>query len=214
MSHVPHPRRVQVTGDMFHPVMPGNAHWAGRQRPHLPESPFANPHPVDGPGRKTPCPLCGVRHTLAESLSLYRQHLDENPDLECLAAAVDDETLFACRCPLDQPCHVDELLNRADKVAVIELGDDRCTTFVVQTVRVRTGECSHGHGTCRKPAVVAVRNTVDQQHPTEVSTLRVVACADHQDSVLRARAAWEGSARELQDPVKNAEFLAEAGVTT
>ena len=210
--HTPHPRRAQVTGDMFHPVMPANAHWAGRQRPHLPESPFANPHPVDN-GRKTPCPVCGVRHTLAESLSLYRQHLDENPDLECLAAAVDDDTPFACRCPLDQPCHVDELLNRADKVTIIALGDGRDTTHIVQTVRVHTGECTYGHGSCRKSAIVAVRNTLDQQRPTEVSTLRVMGCADHQDSVLRARAMWEASARELQDPVKRAEFLAEAGVT-
>lgn len=210
--HTPHPRRVQVTGDMFHPQLPDRAHWAGRQRPHLSESPFANPHPVDN-GRKTPCPICGVRHTLAESLSLYQQHLDQNPDLVCLAACIDDDVLFACRCPLDQPCHVDELLARADQVTVIALGDDRETTHIVQTVRVRTGECSHGHGSCRKPAVIAVRNTIDQQHPTEVSTLRAVACAGHQDSVLRVRAAWEADAREMQDPVKRAKFLAEADVT-
>ncbi|MBE1601294.1 DUF4326 domain-containing protein [Streptomyces stelliscabiei] len=208
--HTPHPRRVQVTGDTFHPQLPDRAHWAGRRRPHLAESPFANPHPVDN-GRKTPCPICGVRHTLAESLSLYRQHLDENPDLACLAAVVEADVRFACRCPLDQPCHVDELLTRTDQVTVIPLGDDRDTTFIVQTIPVRTGECSHGHGSCRKPAVIAVRNTVDQQRPTEVSTLRAVACADHRDNVLRTRAVWEADARELQDPVKNAEFLASVG---
>ncbi|MCQ4043852.1 DUF4326 domain-containing protein [Streptantibioticus rubrisoli] len=208
--HTPHPRRVQVTGDMFHPHLPDRAHWAGRQRPGLAKSPFANPHPVDA-GRKTPCPICGIRHTLAEAISLYRQHLDQNPDLVCLAAAVD--VRFACRCPLDQPCHVDELLARADQVTVIALGDDRDTKFIVQTIAVSTGECSHGHGSCRKPGVIAVRNTIDQQHPTEVSTLRVTVCADHRDDAVRMRAAWEADARELQDPIKNAEFLASVGVT-
>ena len=205
--HTPHPRRVQVTGDMFHPALPARSHWAGRQRPGLPASPFANPHPVDA-GRKTPCPVCGIRHTLAEALSLYRQHLDENPDLACLAAAVDTDVRFACRCPLDQPCHVDELLARADQATVIALSDDRDTKFIVQTIPVSTGECTHGHRGCGKPAVVAVRNTIDQQHPTEVSTVRVTVCAEHQDDAARMRALWEADARELQDPVKNAEFLA------
>jgi hypothetical protein len=201
---------VQVTGDMFHPQLPDGALWAGRGRPGLAASPFRNPHPVDD-GRKTPCPICGVRHTLVEALSLYRQHLDENPDLACLAAAVEADVRFACRCPLDQPCHVDELLRRVDEVTVIALGDDRDTTFIVQTIPVRTGECRHGNGSCGKPAVVAVRNTLDQQHPTEVTTYRAAACGDHQDDVIRVRAVWEADAREMQDPVKRAEFFATAG---
>jgi len=213
MTHNPHPRRVQVTGDMFHPQLPDRAHWAGRQRPHLPESPFANPHPVDGPGRKTPCPLCGVRHTLAESLSLYRQHLDQNPDLECLAATVDDDVLFACRCPLDQPCHVDELLTRADRVTVVRLGNDRDTKYTVQTIPVRTGECSAENGSCGKPGAVAVRVTIDELRPSEVSTLRITVCAEHRGNAARLHELQVASARELQDPVKRAEVLASAGVT-
>ncbi|MCC3652729.1 DUF4326 domain-containing protein [Streptomyces sp. S07_1.15] len=214
MTHTPHPRRVQVTGDMYHPNIPARAHWAGRQRPHLPKSPFANPHPVDTPGRKTPCPECGLRHTLAEALSLYRQHLNQNPDLPVLAATDYPDTPFACRCPLDQPCHVDELLTRADQTTVIELGDDRDTRYVVQITPVSTGECSHGNDTCPRPGAIAVRNTITQQHPAEGTSLRVTYCADHQAAAPRLRAVWEADAREMQDPFKRAAYLASAGVTT
>ncbi|MCX4824889.1 hypothetical protein OG883_34555 [Streptomyces sp. NBC_01142] len=96
---------------------------------------------------------------------------------------------------------------------VIALGDDRDTKYIVQTIPVSTGKCSHGHGSCGKPGVIAVRNTIDQQHPTEVSTYRVTVCAEHQDGAAHMHAVWVASARELQDPVKNAEFLASAGVT-
>lgn len=96
---------------------------------------------------------------------------------------------------------------------VIALGDDRDTKFIVQTVEVSTGACSAGHGACCKPGVIAVRNTIDQQHPTEVSTLRVTMCADHQDEAARIHALWVADAREMQDPVKRAEFLASVGVS-
>lgn len=96
---------------------------------------------------------------------------------------------------------------------VIALGDDRDTKHIVQTIPVSTGECSHGHGSCGKPGVIAVRNTVDQQRPIEVSTLRITLCAEHQGDAARMHDAWVADARELQDPVKNAEFLASAGVT-
>ena len=95
----------------------------------------------------------------------------------------------------------------------IALCDDRETKFIVQTVAVSSGECSHGHGACGKPGVTAVRNTVDQQNPTEVSTLRVTLCADHQDGAARLHSAFVADAREMQDPVKRAEYLASAGVT-
>ncbi|MFI1148709.1 hypothetical protein [Streptomyces sp. NPDC020817] len=95
----------------------------------------------------------------------------------------------------------------------IPLHDDRATTYVVQTVRVNTGNCGHGHGSCGQPGVIAVRNTLEHQRPAESSTHRVTLCADHQDGAARMHAAWVASARELQDPVKNAEFLASAGVT-
>ncbi|MFF4836586.1 hypothetical protein [Streptomyces sp. NPDC001315] len=96
---------------------------------------------------------------------------------------------------------------------VIALGDDRDTKHIVQTIEVSTGECAHGHGSCGKPGVIAVRNTVDQQRPAENSTLRITLCADHRGDAARMHEAWVASAREMQDPVKRAEFLASAGVT-
>lgn len=96
---------------------------------------------------------------------------------------------------------------------VIALGDDRDTTYTVQTIPVDTGTCTALHGSCGKPGVIAVRNTIDQQRPVESSTLRITLCAGHQDAAPGMHDKWVASARELQDPVKNAEFLASVGVT-
>lgn len=92
----------------------------------------------------------------------------------------------------------------------VALGDDRDTTFTVQTIGVSTGTCSHGHDSCGKPGVIAVRNTIDQQRPAENSTLRITLCAEHKDDATHMHSAWVASAREMQDPVKRAEFLASA----
>lgn len=97
---------------------------------------------------------------------------------------------------------------------VIPLGDHRDTTYTVQTVEADTGQCSAEHDSCGKPGVIAVRITLDQQQPTESSTYRVTLCADHQGEAPRLHELQVASARELQDPVKNAEFLASAGVTS
>ncbi|MGW3984302.1 hypothetical protein [Streptomyces mirabilis] len=96
---------------------------------------------------------------------------------------------------------------------VIERGDDRDTTYIVQTVPTSDGECSHAHGSCGKPGVLAVRNTVDQQRPTEVSTLRITLCADHKYDAPRLQAMWVHDAREMQDPIKRAAYLESVGVT-
>jgi hypothetical protein len=96
---------------------------------------------------------------------------------------------------------------------VIPLGDKRDTTYTVQTIPVSTGECCAENGSCGKPGVIAVRNTLDQRRPTESSTYRVTLCAEHQDGAAHMHGVWVASAREMQDPVKNAEFLARAGVT-
>ncbi|MDX3753997.1 hypothetical protein [Streptomyces sp. AK02-04a] len=96
---------------------------------------------------------------------------------------------------------------------VIALGDSRDTTYTVQTISVSTGQCSAEHGSCGKPGVLAVRNTIDQQRPTESSTYRITVCAEHRAGAAHMHARWVASAREMQDPVKNAEFLASAGVT-
>lgn len=96
---------------------------------------------------------------------------------------------------------------------VIPLGDKRDTTYTVQTIEVDTGECSAEHSSCGKPGVIAVRVTIDQQRPAENSTLRITMCAEHRGNAPRLHELQVASARELQDPVKNAEFLASAGVT-
>lgn len=43
MSDQQRPRRVTVTGDLFHPVLPDGAVYVGRHTPGLLASPFANP---------------------------------------------------------------------------------------------------------------------------------------------------------------------------
>jgi hypothetical protein len=96
---------------------------------------------------------------------------------------------------------------------VIRLGDNRNTTYIVQTLDVSVGECCAEHGSCGKPGVIAVRNTIDQQQPAENSTYRITLCTDHQGNAERMHSLWVASAREMQDPAKNAAFLASAGVT-
>lgn len=95
---------------------------------------------------------------------------------------------------------------------VIEQGDGRDTKTIVQTVPVDSGECTAEHGACGKPGVIAVRCTIDQQRPVEVSTYRVTVCADHQGEAPLMHERWVASARELLDPVKYAEFRAAAGL--
>lgn len=56
------PRRVQVTGDLFHGRIPPGAVYVGRQARGLPRSPFANPFTVKEFGRE-------------EAVALYREYL-------------------------------------------------------------------------------------------------------------------------------------------
>ena len=91
------PRRVRVEGDLFHGRIPDGAVYVGRNAPHLPRSSYANPYPVKGLGA-------------AESLRLYRAHLDRNPELIESARRDLAGCDLACWCPLDQPCHADILL--------------------------------------------------------------------------------------------------------
>jgi hypothetical protein len=91
---------------------------------------------------------------------------------------------------------------------VIALGDDRDTTLTVQTATVNDGECSQAHGDCGKPGVIAVRNTIDQQRPTESSTYRITLCAEHQGDADRMHELWVADARKLQDPGERESFLA------
>ncbi|MET7321308.1 hypothetical protein [Streptomyces sp. NPDC005549] len=96
---------------------------------------------------------------------------------------------------------------------VIALGDERDTTYTVQTSAIQVGACTAEHGACGKRGVLAVRNGISQQRPAESSAVVITLCADHQDAAPRMHAAWVADARELQDPATRAEFLASAGVT-
>ncbi|MFF9688959.1 hypothetical protein [Streptomyces sp. NPDC014623] len=96
---------------------------------------------------------------------------------------------------------------------VIALGDDRDTTYTVQTTAIDVGACTAERGACRKRGVLAVRNAISQQRPAESSAVVITLCAEHQDAAPRMHEAWVADARELQDPAKRAEFLASAGVT-
>ncbi|MFJ6235069.1 hypothetical protein ACIQH0_13285 [Streptomyces griseus] len=96
---------------------------------------------------------------------------------------------------------------------IIPLGDRRSTTYTVQTVEVREGTCTADHGNCGKPGVIAVRVTIDQQSPNECSTLRMTMCAAHRGDAARLHEQQVVSAREMQDPVRHAAFLAAAGIT-
>jgi hypothetical protein len=96
---------------------------------------------------------------------------------------------------------------------VIALGDDRDTTYTVQTTAIDIGTCTAENGSCGKPGVLAVRNAIAQQRPTESSALVVTVCAEHQDGAARMHELWVADAREMQDPAKRAEFFASVGVT-
>ena len=93
------PRRLKVTGDMFHGRVPDSAVYVGRGAPGLRKSPYANPYPVKTYG-------------LAESLRLYRLHA-KGLDSAALRRELAGRDL-ACWCPLGQPCHADVLLELAN----------------------------------------------------------------------------------------------------
>lgn len=107
-----HPRRVQVGGNRFSPRVPTNSIWAMREAPGHARSVYANPHAI-GVCKKT---CRGRTHDLDEALALYAAHLDAHPEIVRRAAMEPDTVRFACRCPLDERCHVDELLRRVDEL--------------------------------------------------------------------------------------------------
>jgi hypothetical protein len=109
---IAHPRRAQVTGNRYSPNVPAGAIWAMREAPGRARSPYANPHAV-GTCKKT---CRGRVHDLDEALTLYAEYLDAHPEIVRRAAMEPDGVRFACRCPMFEPCHVDELLRRVDQL--------------------------------------------------------------------------------------------------
>lgn len=96
------PRRVKVTGDLFHGQVPDGAIYAARGKPGLPASPYANPYPVSV-------------HGPYGSLRLYWQHMAADPGLMAAARRDLAGSDLACWCPPGQPCHVDGLLAVANR---------------------------------------------------------------------------------------------------
>jgi hypothetical protein len=91
-------RRVRVSGDLYHPVVPAGAIYVGRQGFGLRRSPWANPFSVREHGR-------------AEALRRYRQWLHERPELIERARRELADRPLACWCALDVDCHADVLLS-------------------------------------------------------------------------------------------------------
>jgi len=89
--------RVQVSGDLYHPVIPPGAVYVGRQGFGLRRSPWANPYSARVYGR-------------AEALRLYRQWLHEQPELIERARQELLGRVLVCWCPLTADCHADVLL--------------------------------------------------------------------------------------------------------
>jgi len=91
------PKRVRVSGDLFHGVVPDGAVYVGRAAPGLPASQYANPYSVKILGRDG-------------ALRLYREYLEQHPDLVAQARGDLAGRDVACWCRLDENCHGDVLL--------------------------------------------------------------------------------------------------------
>ena len=91
------PRRVQVTGDRFHPHVPDGAVYVGRSAPYLKRSWFHNPFTVK-------------EYSRAEAVWLYREYLLATPGLLDAARAELAGRDLACRCGPDDLCHADVLI--------------------------------------------------------------------------------------------------------
>jgi glutaminase len=91
------PRRVQITGDWFHPRVPDGAVYVGRSAPYLKQSRYRNLFTVKEFGRE-------------DAVRLYREYLLTTPGLLDAARAQLAGRDLACWCKPDEPCHADVLL--------------------------------------------------------------------------------------------------------
>jgi Domain of unknown function (DUF4326) len=102
------PKRVKVTGDLYHGVVPEGAIYVGRAAPGLSESPFSNPHRVGKPCRQPGCGGC--EHTRAGVIVTYRRYLARRPELVQRARRELAGRDLACWCAATEQCHADVLL--------------------------------------------------------------------------------------------------------
>lgn len=98
------PKRVRVSGDLFHGRNPAGAVYVGRPAPGLPGSRWANPHRVGKPCRRCP----GVVHDPADAVAAYAADItaEDRPAIRAELAGQD----LACWCKPPIPCHADVLL--------------------------------------------------------------------------------------------------------
>jgi hypothetical protein len=89
------PKRVKITGDLYHPQIP-----TGAVRVTRPTR-WGNPYPVKAYGRHT-------------AIVLYRTRLAMDSELAAAARRELAGKDLACWCPLDKPCHADVLLEVAN----------------------------------------------------------------------------------------------------
>jgi len=105
------PRRVRVSGDLFHGVVPEGAVYVGRGAPGLPASRYANPHRIGS------CRRCGTVHDRAGAVAAYEAELAGQPELLEQARRELRGRDLACWCRLDHACHADVLLRVASRGA-------------------------------------------------------------------------------------------------
>ncbi len=106
------PRRVRVTGDLYHPAVPNGAVYVGRQAPGLRRSEFANPFKA-GRTAGSRDRAVFVRDS-AHAVALYEAMVVVSGRLQ---ARIREELAgrdLACWCRPDAPCHADVLLRWAN----------------------------------------------------------------------------------------------------
>ncbi|MFE6287685.1 DUF4326 domain-containing protein [Streptomyces sp. NPDC057877] len=120
-----HPLRVSLVGQRWFEIgIPEDAVYVGRAYGGVKGHPLRNPHAVGKPCRArchckdincATCRACDggdiVHTSSAEVVRLYRQHLIRRPDLLAMAVEMLNAGVrLACSCPLNNPCHIDVLI--------------------------------------------------------------------------------------------------------
>lgn len=77
---------------------------------------WGNYHPVVDDLGNGWCGYCGVPHTRAEAVAMYRRDIERRSNLAEWLAPLAGAHGLACYCPLDEPCHADVLLELLDLI--------------------------------------------------------------------------------------------------
>ncbi len=106
------PRRVRVSGDLYHGHVPDGAVYVGRGAPALTASRYANQH------RAGDCRTCRAHHDQDDAVAAYAEDLSRRPELVDAARRELAGRDLACWCRLDGggPCHADILLRVVEGV--------------------------------------------------------------------------------------------------